>query len=81
MAHKECSSAVGIKENKMVIFSGNNSDLHLFEEHSGGKGTKPVPCCCYVLVDYCHINAGSAYDHMYLPLTYLQMSWSLSDLM
>lgn len=31
--------STGIYENKMIIFSGNNSGLHLFEEHSGVKGS------------------------------------------
>lgn len=81
MVYKECLLVVGIKENKMVIFLGNNSDFYLFEEYLGGKGIKFVFCCCYVLVDYCYINVGSVYDYMYLFFIYLQMSWSLFDLM
>lgn len=79
MSHKEWLSALGTNENKMIIFSGNNNDLHLFEEHSGVKGRKPNLCCC-VLVRYCHINAV-AHNHVCLPHRYLQVSWHLSDLM
>lgn len=30
-------SVLGTKENKVIIFSGNNNDLDLFEEHSRCK--------------------------------------------
>ena len=46
MSHKKWLSALGTNENKMIIFSGNNNDLDLFEEHSGVKGSKPNLCCC-----------------------------------
>lgn len=35
--------STGIYENKMIIFSGNNSGFHPFEEHPGVKGG--TPCC------------------------------------
>lgn len=34
-------TSTGIYENKMIIFSGNNSGFHLFEEHPGEKGGRP----------------------------------------
>lgn len=46
MSHKKWLSALGTKENKVIIFSGNNNDLDLFEERSGVKGSKPNLCCC-----------------------------------
>lgn len=42
MSHKDWLSASGINANKMIIFYRNNSDLHLFDEHSGVKGSKPI---------------------------------------
>lgn len=34
--------STGIYENKLIIFSGNNSGLHLLEEISGVRGS--IPC-------------------------------------
>lgn len=46
MSHKEWLSALDVNGNKMIMFSGNNRDHYLFEEHSDVKGKRPILCCC-----------------------------------
>lgn len=60
--------------------SGNNSDRHLPEEHSGVK-LYIVASLLYVLVGQWHLNAVLAYNHVCLPLMYLQVNWSWSEVM
>lgn len=47
MSHKEWLSALGINENKMIIFYRNNSGLYLFDKHSGVKGSKHILCSVF----------------------------------